>query len=135
MQSVTRITIKKAALVTAIMIAAGPLFLALSGDSFSAAALFTLWVTSPYLVFHVVSTLVERFTQVPGRYTVGVVFAALMLGFTLLAYISTYGDKSSTYGLIFIFVPLWLHVMGVGLYGFCVLISWLVEWSQRRASS
>ena len=135
-KSETAVTIKKGALFSGAMVAAGALVLSADGgDPFLGLLLFVLWVTSPYLVLYLISLLVERFTQVPGRYGVGWFIAVLMLGFTLLTYVGTFGDKSSTYGLIFIFIPLWLHLIGIGLYLLCIVLSWLVDWSQRRASS
>ncbi|HEX8737315.1 MAG TPA: hypothetical protein VF721_18425 [Pyrinomonadaceae bacterium] len=41
----------------------------------------------------------------------------LMLGFTLLTYIGTLGDSSSTYALIFLFVPFYLYVGGAIFLG------------------
>ena len=127
--------IKTAALVIGAMIAVWAALRASDGGSDPAFLLFLLWIVSPYLVLLVITWPVERFTEIPGRYGIGCVVAILMLGFSLLAYVGTAGDRSSTYGLIFIFVPFWLHIGGPGLYGICVLVSWLTEWSQRRAAS
>jgi hypothetical protein len=133
MRSETANVIKKVALVVGELTAAITLLLSATDVPFLALIAFVFWVTSPYLVMIVVSRLVERFTEVPGRYTVGCVVALLMLAFSLMTYIGTFGDKSSTYGLIFLFIPLWLHIGGVGLYSMCILISWLTKWSQRQA--
>ena len=133
MQTDKTVVIKKGSLVTGVMVAGVSLILAGSGGSVLAAVCFATWVCSPYLVLGVISKLFERFTKIPGRHVIGCVFACITLGFTLLSYIGTLGDKSSTYGLIFIFVPLWLYVGGVGLYLLSILIAWLVDWSQRQA--
>ena len=134
MRSKTAVIIKKAALITGLLFAGGTLIFTGGLASVLAAIIFSLWVASPYLVVAIGSRLVERHTQVPGRYRIGSVVAILMSAFSLMAYVGTLGDKSSTYGLIFIFVPLWLHIGGIGLYGICILIAWLAEWSQQRAS-
>jgi hypothetical protein len=133
-RSKTAVIIKKAALITGLLFAGGTLIFTGGLASVLAAIIFSLWVASPYLVVAIGSRLVERHTQVPGRYGIGSVVAILMSAFSLMAYVGTLGDKSSTYGLIFIFVPLWLHIGGIGLYGICILIAWLAEWSQQRAS-
>ena len=133
MRSQTANVIKKVALVVGELTAAITLLLSATDVPFLALIAVVFWVTSPYLVMIVVSRLVERFTEVPGRDTVGCVVALLMLAFSLMSYIGTFGDKSSTYGLVFLFIPLWLHIAGVGLYSMCILISWLTKWSQRQA--
>jgi len=127
--------IKTVALISGALVAVGAALRAADGGDDPALLLFLLWIVSPYLVLLAMTWPVERFTKVPARHGIGCVVAVLMLGFSLLAYVGTAGDRSSTYGLIFIFVPLWLHIGGLGMYGLSLLLSWLAEWSQRRASS
>lgn len=64
------------------------------------------WAVSPYAALLAISVLLERFTSLRKINLVACVTAVLMLAFTLLIYIGTLGDSSSTYALIFIFVPL-----------------------------
>ena len=94
---------------------------------------FLLWGISPYFCFFAVTYLLERFTSIPRITTIGGVISILMLGFTLLAYIGTLGDKSSTYGLIFIFIPIYLYVGSFVLLAISVLVSWLASRRTRSA--
>ena len=71
--------------------------------------------------------LLERFTsiaQIPGM---NLIISLLMLGFTLITYLSVlFGDhSSSTEGLIFVFIPFWLYVGSTALGGLGLLIAWL----------
>ena len=74
--------------------------------------LFILWGISPYLFLFLVDVLLRKIKPIPKMFLVFCVASLLMLGFTLLAYVGTLGDRSSTYGLIFLFVPFYLFVGG-----------------------
>lgn len=91
---------------------------------------FMIWGISPYFCFFLASYLLERFTSISKIPVIGCVIAILMLGFTLLAYIGTLDDTSSTYGLIFLIVPVWLFVGSFSILGISILISWFLN---RRA--
>jgi hypothetical protein len=95
--------------------------------------LFLLWVVSPYLLFFFITWFIERFTKIPARHGIAAICAVLMFAFSLLAYADTGANKSSTYGLIFIFAPVWLYIGGPAIYTFCLTLSWIVDWGQRRA--
>ena len=83
---------------------------------------FLCWAISPYIVFFVLGVVAERLTPVPQAPFIACIVSLLMLAFTLLAYIGTLeGDKSSTSGLIFLFIPLYLY-MG----SFALLVGGLV---------
>lgn len=71
---------------------------------------FILWVVSPYICLFLLDVLLQRAKRIPEMPLFFCVVSLLMLGFTLFAYVGTMGDKSSTYGLIFIFVPFYLYV-------------------------
>ena len=90
---------------------------------------FMIWAISPYVCFFLATHFLERFTLIPQLPGIGLAIAMLMLGFTLLAYIGTLGDTSSTYALIFLFVPLWLFIGSFFLLGLATLVAWL---SNRR---
>lgn len=81
---------------------------------------------SPYVVLYAVGVLLEKYTSLPRVALVSCVVAVLMLAFTLLAYIGTLGDTSSTYALIFIFVPINLYIGGFALLIIGLLAAWLI---------
>ena len=81
---------------------------------------------SPYVVLYAVGVLLEKYTSLPRVALVSCVVAVLMLAFTLLAYIGTLGDTSSTYALIFIFVPINLYIGGFALLVIGLLAAWLI---------
>ncbi len=88
---------------------------------------FMIWGISPYVCFFIATYLLERFTSVPHIPGIGFLIAFLMLAFTLLAYLGTLNDTSSTYGLIFVFVPFWLFAGSFLLLGISVLVVWLAN--------
>ena len=79
--------------------------------------LFILWGISPYICLFLVDVVLRKIVQTLRMILVFCVASLLMLGFTLLAYVGTLGDKSSTYGLIFLFVPFYLLVGGIIFLG------------------
>jgi hypothetical protein len=87
---------------------------------------FIIWAISPYLCFWAAVYLLSRYTSLSGILVSGLVVSLLMLGFTVLTYVAL-DDTSSTYALVFIFVPIWLYIGGFGLLGISVFISWLTK--------
>ena len=87
----------------------------------SGALLFILWGISPYICLFLVDAVLRKIALVPKMSLVFCVISVLMLGFTLLAYLGTLGDKSSTYALIFLFVPFYLFI-GSAVFLICGLI-------------
>jgi hypothetical protein len=83
--------------------------------------LFIGWAISPYIIFFVLGIALERFTSVPQVPLIACVVSLLMLAFTVLAYIGTLGDGSSTNALIFLFIPLYLYIGS-----FAILIGTLI---------
>jgi hypothetical protein len=96
---------------------------------------FLLWIISPYALFLLISWIFERFTKAPARHGIACVVAILMFVFSMFAYADTAADSSSTYGLIFIFVPLWLNIGGPAIFGICLLLAWLAKMVSSRSSS
>jgi predicted membrane protein len=78
-------------------------------------ALFMCWVVSPYVIFFGFGIVMERLTAIPQTPLIACVVSLLMLAFTLMAYVGTLGDKSSTYALIFLFVPYYLYAGSFGI--------------------
>jgi hypothetical protein len=72
--------------------------------------LFLCWALSPYVFLLILSFLIDKFTSLPKKSLVFCITAILMLVFTLLAYVGTLGDESSTSALIFVFAPVYLYV-------------------------
>ena len=78
---------------------------------------FILWGISPYICLFSVDIVLRRLASVSKMSLVFCVTSVLMLGFTLLTYVGTLGDKSSTYALIFLFVPFYLYIGGIIFLG------------------
>jgi hypothetical protein len=71
---------------------------------------FIIWATSPYIAFFAASRLLSKLVPSSNLTIPATVIAGIMLAFTAYAYIGTAGDRSSTYALIFLFVPLYLYL-------------------------
>jgi len=93
----------------------------------SGAFLFILWAISPYIALFFADVVLKKITSISKLSLVFCVTAILMLGFTLLAYVGTLGDESSTYALIFLFVPLYLFVGGVIVFGIGLILALLAK--------
>lgn len=85
------------------------------------------WAISPYAVLFVAGVLLRKYTSLPRVSLVSCVTAILMLAFTLLIYLGTPSDDSSTYALIFIFVPAWLYIGGFIVFIVGLLAAWLMS--------
>jgi hypothetical protein len=90
------------------------------------------WAISPYVILFSATVLLSKFTSLPKIWLVSCVTSILMLVFTLLFYVGTAGDDSSTYALIFIFVPIWLYIGGLTLLILGSLVAWLSEQIGKR---
>lgn len=88
---------------------------------------FILWAVSPYISLFLADVALRRLTSLSKMSLLFCVTGLLMLGFTLLAYVGTLGDKSSTYGLIFLFVPFYLYVGGVIVLGVGLILALLAK--------
>ena len=75
--------------------------------------LFLCWALSPYVFLLILSFLIDKFTSLPKKSLVFCITAILVLILTLLAYVGTLGDESSTSALIFVFAPVYLYVGAV----------------------
>jgi chromate transport protein ChrA len=84
-----------------------------------------LWVTGPYLLFWLVTYLLERYSSVPQVPGIGFGVSILIVLYAFAVYFQPLNHESSTEGLIFIFAPLWLYITVLPLLGFCLLISWV----------
>jgi len=93
--------------------------------------LFILWAISPYISLFLVDVLLRKITSISKLSLLFCVTSLLMLGFTLLAYIGTLGDKSSTYALIFVFVPFCLYVGGIIVFGVGLILALLLKSSKK----
>jgi hypothetical protein len=84
---------------------------------------FVIWAISPYGSFFAASRLLTRLIPSANLAIPSAVIAAIMLVFTVWAYVGTLGDTSSTHALIFIFVPLYLYVGGFFLLSIALGVS------------
>ena len=82
-----------------------------------------LWGTGPYLLFWLVTYLLERFTSIRQVPAMGLGISLLIVVYAFAVYFQPLDHKSSTEGLIFIFAPLWLYISVLPLLGFCLLIA------------
>ena len=93
---------------------------------------FLAWAVSPYACILAACILIEKITSLRYIPLILCVVSILMLGFTLLAYLGTLEDDSSTYALIFISVPILLYAGSFTLLLLGLVIAWL---SGRRRST
>ncbi len=94
--------------------------------------LFILWAVSPYICLFLVGVLLRKITSISKISLVFCVTSLLMLGFTLLIYIGTLGDESSTYALIFLFVPIYLYIGGIILLGSGLILALFLRSSKDK---
>jgi hypothetical protein len=71
--------------------------------------------------------LLRRFSFLSRTALIFFVVSFLMLVFTLLAYVGTLGDDSSSYALIFVFMPLYLYIGSFFLFGLGLVLSLLFK--------
>jgi membrane-associated HD superfamily phosphohydrolase len=105
--------IEISALSVSIIVTTLAMLRAAAGEISSGAFLFILWAVSPHICLFLVDVALRKIAPTLKMSLVFCVTSLLMLGFTLLAYVGTLGDKSSTYGLIFVFVPFYLYIGGI----------------------
>ena len=125
MKRKTIIFCKTAALILSAIVASFGLFRLTIGDFYPETIGLLIWVISPYAFFLLVTYLLERLTSIPQVPGIGFVISILITFFSLLIYLPSLNHESSTEGLIFIFVPLWIFFGGFPLLGLCVLGAWL----------
>ncbi|MCU1289769.1 MAG: hypothetical protein JWN60_1998 [Acidobacteria bacterium] len=88
---------------------------------------FIVWAISPYFCFMSAYLLLRRFSFLSRTALIFFVVSFLMLVFTLLAYVGTLGDDSSSYALIFVFMPLYLYIGSFFLFGLGLVLSLLFK--------
>lgn len=71
---------------------------------------FILWAISPYICFFFADILLRKLFSVPKLSLFSCLISLLMLAFTLVTYLGTVNDGSSTYPLIFLVLPIYLYV-------------------------
>ena len=76
---------------------------------------FILWVISPYAILMLGEFVIRKIKIVPKLTKFFCVTAGLLLFFTVYAYLDVLGSKSSTAGLAFVFVPLYLNMIVIAL--------------------
>lgn len=96
------------------------------------ALLFIAWAVSPYALVPAGRKILKRLTDFPHASTVSCAVSFVLLLLTLVIYIGTLGDPSSTYALIFLFAPVFLHVVGISLL---ILGLIAMKLAARRAAS
>jgi hypothetical protein len=75
--------------------------------------LFILWAVSPYICLFLADFAFKRISLISKMLPVFCAVSVLMLAFTLLVYVGTLGDGSSTYALVFLFIPIYLFIGGI----------------------
>lgn len=88
--------------------------------------IFILWAVSPYVAFFAASRMLSKLLPLSNLAIPSAVIAAVMLAFTVYAYVGT-RDTSSTYALIFVFVPLYLYIGSFFLLTLALGVSLLIK--------
>src|SRR5687768_6261150 len=84
--------------------------------------LISLWHISPCVVLFILTALLEGFSSIRKVFHVNCLVAVVVLAFSVWAYSSAFNDTSSTAGLVFLFGPIWVHVLSFFLLGFSLLL-------------
>jgi hypothetical protein len=92
--------------------------------------LFMLWAVSPYICFFFADIVLRKLLSLPKMPLIFCVISLLLLGSTLVTYIGTMNDRSSTYALIFLFVPIYLYIGSFILLGASIIFALLSKRSQ-----
>ena len=71
---------------------------------------FILWGISPYIAVSLVDILLRKLLSQPRQPLIFCITAVLMLAFTLLVYGNIFGNESSTFALVFLFIPIYLFI-------------------------
>ena len=83
---------------------------------------------APYVIFFVLTLLLERFTKLSRIHLIGFIVADLMLMFTVGIYALTWNDRTSPYYVfLFLVVPIYLLIGSLVLLALSVGISWLIS--------
>lgn len=120
-----------AALLIAAVITVFSMLKSAAGNFDLGTLVFMAWAVSPYLMVLIVSALLARFASPPKLSLVTGVVATLMLAVTAVIYLGSLDGSSSTEALIFVFLPLYLLVGGLGTFGVGLGISWLAVRTRR----
>ncbi|HEX6124203.1 MAG TPA: hypothetical protein VFZ23_02405 [Pyrinomonadaceae bacterium] len=76
------------------------------------------WITSPYLCFFVVTSLLEKYSSIKGIFHIDLVIAVLILTFSLWAY-----PRAPEESLVYLFAPLWIYIGSAYALGISVLLT------------
>lgn len=76
----------------------------------SGGVLFILWGISPYIAVFLVDILLRKLLSPPRQPLIFCITAVLMLAFTLFVYGGIFGNESSTFALVFLFIPIYLFI-------------------------
>lgn len=88
---------------------------------------FLAWAVSPYLIFHLAGRLFRKFLPVPHLAMITLIIALLMLAFSATVYFSATRARSSTEGLIFLVVPIYLYIGSLFLLTLGTAIAWFTR--------
>lgn len=97
-----------------------------------AAFLFILWAVSPYICVFLAGHLVGKIKSIPQTSLIFCVVSVLMLAFTLLIYLGAFFDQSSTYALVFLFIPVYLFIGSFFLIGIGLLFAFFFKRSAKE---
>src|SRR5436190_17964541 len=128
----TKIILKNTFLAVAAVVTTVGLLRIPSDDADAGILGILLWAIGPYIVFWLVTFLLERFSsvrQVPG---IGFGISIFIALYALAVYLQPLNHKSSTEGLIYIFAPLWLYFLTLPVLAICILVAWLSNRQQKN---
>ena len=85
-----------------------------------------LWALCPYIGFGIISTLCYARMRMRAAVAISALLSSLlMFALTSSAYQDAVSSTSSTAGLVFVFVPVWLVAGAAVLFGLGLLVGWL----------
>ncbi len=121
-----------AALVLSVIVTVAAMLYSANWSVDLGAFLFILWAISPYICVFFVGQLVKKFTSIPQTSLIFCVVSLLMLAFTLLTYLGAFFDQSSTYALVFLFIPVYLFIGSFLLIGIGLLFAFFFKRSAKK---
>lgn len=127
MKSETKTTLKNVFLLTSTVVTVNAFLRAVDEDAGAGILIVLLWGIGPYILFLVLTLLLERFSSMRQGPGIGFGISIFILLYALGVYLEPLNHKSSTEGLIFMFAPLWLYFFIPPVFGICTLLAWLTN--------
>ena len=119
--------LKAISLIVGAAVSAAVVVLVQDGGVDSSLLVLLLMGIAPYVIFFVLTLLLERFTKLPRIHLISFIIADLMLMSTVGIYAMTWNDRTSPYyGFLFLVFPIYLLIGSLVLLALGLGISWLI---------